>query len=203
MTHARPYHHGNLRAVLLDAAERSIEEHGAEQLSLRGLARTAGVSHAAPRSHFPDRQALLDALAERGFTRLAADMRDACGASGPAFDARLRAAATAYVAFAVRSPALLDLMNAAKPGGTAGPEAPAAAAMTVVRGLIGDAITSGALAPRDPDRYAFLLFAWVRGIAALVTGGTIGPGTADDLIADSVTAFIRGYAAGDEKGHSG
>jgi AcrR family transcriptional regulator len=75
MTAACPYHHGNLRAALLDAAECSVEEQGAEQLSLRELARAVGVSHAAPRSHFPDRQALLDALAERGFDRLAAAMR--------------------------------------------------------------------------------------------------------------------------------
>ncbi|MEW2235322.1 helix-turn-helix domain-containing protein, partial [Streptomyces sp. NPDC024062] len=68
-TGRRPYHHGNLRTDLLDAAERSLRAHGAEQLSLRDLARDVGVSHAAPRRHFADRRALLDALAESGFTR--------------------------------------------------------------------------------------------------------------------------------------
>jgi AcrR family transcriptional regulator len=194
-THARPYHHGNLRAALLDAAERSIEESGAEQLSLRELARTAGVSHAAPRSHFPDRQALLDALAERGFGRLAAEMRAACEASGPELDGRLRAVAAAYIAFAIRSPALLDVMNAAKPqDGEQGLPGAAADVMSLVRGLVADGISGGVLTARDPERYAFLLFAWVRGIAALVTSGLIGPDTADELTADSVTTFIRGSA---------
>ena len=66
----RPFHHGNLRTVLLDQAESAIREGGIDALSLRELAREAGVSHGAPRSHFIDRGALLDALAERGFLRL-------------------------------------------------------------------------------------------------------------------------------------
>ena len=62
----RPYHHGNLRSALLAAAERTVRERGVQELSLRELAREVGVSHGAPRRHFPDRQALLDALAESG-----------------------------------------------------------------------------------------------------------------------------------------
>jgi AcrR family transcriptional regulator len=195
MTRERPYHHGNLRAALLDAAERSVEELGVEQLSLRELARTLGVSHAAPRGHFPDRKALLDALAERGFDRLAAGMRDAYARSGPEFEARLRATAAAYVAFASGSPVLLDLMYAGKSRGAApGTQAAAAGAMSVVRSLIGEGIASGVLAPGDPERYAFLLFSWVRGIAALVASGIVRPDAVDELIADSVTTFIRGSA---------
>ena len=67
---ARPYHHGNLRTALLEAAERTLRERGVQALSLRELAREVGVSHGAPRRHFPDRQALLDALARAGFERL-------------------------------------------------------------------------------------------------------------------------------------
>ena len=62
----RPYHHGNLRAALLESAERTLSQSGASELSLRELARQVGVSHAAPRRHFADKQALLDALAEDG-----------------------------------------------------------------------------------------------------------------------------------------
>ena len=91
MEAARTYHHGNLRAALLDEAERSLSRRGASELSLRELARAVGVSHAAPRRHFPDKQALLDALAEDGFERLGRVLRDALAAAGPAFDARLRA----------------------------------------------------------------------------------------------------------------
>src|ERR1700686_3355801 len=93
----RPYHHGNLREALLQAAERTVRERGVQDLSLRELAREIGVSHAAPRRHFPDRQALLDALAEAGFARLGADLRTAGDRAGEDFQAKLRATAAAYL----------------------------------------------------------------------------------------------------------
>src|SRR3954451_16003211 len=82
----RPYHHGNLRTALLEAAERTLREGGAEKLSLRELAREVGVSHGAPRRHFPDRQALLDALSQAGFERLGAELRGAAAKSGDEFE---------------------------------------------------------------------------------------------------------------------
>ena len=97
---ARPYHHGNLRSALLSCAERTLSEHGAEQLSLRELARQVGVSHAAPRRHFADKQSLLDALAEDGFERLGRELRAAMEAAGSGFHARLLAFAQTYVRFA-------------------------------------------------------------------------------------------------------
>ena len=84
MTTARSYHHGNLRAALLERAEAVLAEGG--ELSLRELARQVGVSHAAPRRHFPDKQALLDALAMDGFERLGAELSAALAAA----DAGLR-----------------------------------------------------------------------------------------------------------------
>jgi AcrR family transcriptional regulator len=115
----RPYHHGNLRAALLGEAERTLREQGIDALSLRDLARQAGVSHAAPRRHFADRQALLDALAASGFVRLGDEVRAAIDAAGEDYQARLRAVATAYVRFATRDAALLELMFAAKNAGPA------------------------------------------------------------------------------------
>src|ERR1700681_1623646 len=110
----RPYHHGNLRAALLAQAERTVRERGVQDLSLRELAREVGVSHGAPRRHFPDRQALLDALAEAGFERLGGELRGAFDGAGDDFEARLRANAAAYVRFATRDAALLELMFAGK-----------------------------------------------------------------------------------------
>src|ERR1700736_4378582 len=92
----RPYHHGNLRAALLAQAERTVRERGVQDLSLRELAREVGVSHGAPRRHFPDRQALLDALAEAGFARLGAELRNAADGAGEDFDPRLQATAGDY-----------------------------------------------------------------------------------------------------------
>jgi AcrR family transcriptional regulator len=94
------YHHGNLRTALLEQAQLAVREHGVEQLSLRELARQVGVSHGAPRRHFSDRQALLDALAEAGFERLGAELARAVARAGDDFQARLTAIATAYVRFA-------------------------------------------------------------------------------------------------------
>src|ERR1700730_13911612 len=110
----RPYHHGTLRTALLAQAERTVRERGVQDLSLRELAREVGVSHGAPRRHFPDRQALLDALAESGFERLGSELRAAAAAAGEEFQARLHAIAAAYIRFATRDPELLELMFAAK-----------------------------------------------------------------------------------------
>ena len=112
----RPFHHGNLRAVLLEQAEAVLRERGIDALSLRELARGAGVSHGAPASHFIDRGALLDALAERGFIRLADEVRDAASRASGDYARTLHAAGVAYLRFALRE-ALLDLMFAAKADG--------------------------------------------------------------------------------------
>lgn len=110
---SRPFHHGNLRAVLLEQAERMLHENGVDGLSLRELAREAGVSHGAPRSHFIDRRALLDALAERGFQRLTERVAAAIAAPG-SFEERFRLVSRAYVDFGVDEAALMELMFAAK-----------------------------------------------------------------------------------------
>src|ERR1700736_2304387 len=103
----RPYHHGNLRTALLAQAERTVRDHGVQDLSLRELARQLGVSHGAPRRHFSDRQALLDALAEAGFARLGAELRSAADDAGADFEPRLMAIAAAYVRFATHDASLL------------------------------------------------------------------------------------------------
>jgi AcrR family transcriptional regulator len=121
VTSHRPYHHGDLRDELLQRAEQTLRESGAEQLSLRRLARDAGVSHSAPSRHFPDKQALLDALALSGFQRLGAHFR-AADADGLPFIERFRALARIYLQFAIDNPALLVLMFSRKHSPTAGGE---------------------------------------------------------------------------------
>jgi AcrR family transcriptional regulator len=88
----RNYHHGDLRRALLDAAWRLVAEKGLAALTLRELARAAGVSHAAPYHHFPSRTALLDALAEEGFAGLDRAMGEA--KAGPATGEQAAEAAT-------------------------------------------------------------------------------------------------------------
>src|SRR6476661_5605347 len=90
------YHHGDLKAVILAGAAGLVAERGADGISLRELARAAGVSHAAPAHHFTDRRGLFTALAAEGWRMLAAALTDA----RPEFTD----AATAYVRFALDHP---------------------------------------------------------------------------------------------------
>lgn len=189
----RPYHHGNLRAELLAEAERTLREQGIEALSLRDLARRAGVSHAAPRRHFADRQALLDALAETGFARLGELMRAAIAGAGEDYEAQLQAVATGYVRFAIHDPALLELMFAAKNAERSDAlRQTSTRVFTAFGDLIRQGQQAGALPPGDPERLRLLLIATLQGIAALVTSGRAQPGQVDALITDAVALFTRG-----------
>ena len=189
----RPYHHGNLRAALLAQAEETLRDQGLEGLSLRELARQTGVSHGAPRRHFADRQALLDALAESGFARLGAELRGAAESAGEGYEARLRATATAYVRFAIRDAALLELMFASKPHEQAGALHEAAdRAFSVILKLIEEGQSNAALEPGDPEHIGLLLFATMQGLAALVTAGIVAPEQVDSLVGDATARFLHG-----------
>jgi AcrR family transcriptional regulator len=189
----RPYHHGNLRTALLAEAQRTVRERGVQELSLRELARAVGVSHGAPRRHFPDRQALLDALAEAGFARLGAALRRAVDGAGEDFAARLRATAAAYVRFATRDAELLELMFAGKHREQSGILHEAAdRAFSVILELIEQGQADGALEPGDPERIGLVLFATIQGVATLVTGGMVDAEQLDELLADAVSHFLRG-----------
>lgn len=189
----RPYHHGRLRAALLAEAERTLREQGIEALSLRDLARQAGVSHAAPRRHFADRQALLDALAETGFARLGEEMRAAIDGAGEDYEAQLRAVAAGYVRFATRDPALVELMFTAKNSERSATLQEASARLFTAFGdLIRQGQRDGVLPPGDPERLRLLLIATLQGIATLVTSGRTQPGQTDALVTDAVTLFTHG-----------
>lgn len=191
-TDERPYHHGRLRAALLRAAEERLREHGADRLSLRDLAREIGVSHAAPRRHFPDRQALLDALAVAGFARLDIALRTAL-ADADDFPARVRAVATTYIRFATENAALLELMYAAKhrPGAEEILEA-ADVAFAVLSGLIVEGQGQAALQAGDPERVGMVLFATVHGIASMINADILRPEQIDELVETAVEQFLRG-----------
>lgn len=188
----QPFHHGNLRAVLLDRAEEMVRETGVEGLSLRELARQAGVSHGAPRSHFIDKQALLDALAERGFGRMADEVGAAIAGEPDDFDARMRAVARAYVRFAVTDAALMDLMFAAK---NADPPAGVLLAAERLFGILGGVVEagvrSGHLRSGDTWRTQLLLAALLQGVASLIGSRRITGEQGDELIADAIS-LLRG-----------
>jgi AcrR family transcriptional regulator len=193
----RPYHHGNLRPALLAAAERAIRERGVDQLSLRDLARRVGVSHGAPRRHFADRQALLDALAVGGFDRLGAALQDAVASAGDDFQARLQATGAAYIRFAIADAALLELMFTAKHRDPTAELAGAAErAFSVLLALIEQGQTIGALGAGDPERVCLVLFATIQGIASMVSAGMVPADQVDELTGDAIAHFLYGSRAG-------
>ncbi|HEY7775195.1 MAG TPA: TetR/AcrR family transcriptional regulator [Kineobactrum sp.] len=104
------YHHGNLRAALLDSAVSQLEELGTESLSLRALARGIGVSQTAPYRHFSDKSELLAAMATQGYRRLLARLEHAATTTEDCPRAQLAALAHAYVAYAGEYPHMFKLM---------------------------------------------------------------------------------------------
>lgn len=109
---AKRYHHGDLRRALVEAAERILENEGPSALSLRAVAREAGVSAAAPYHHFKDKNELLAAIAQEGFEHLAQAMREGA-ADEQEPRKRLNSLGVAYVCFARNNPALYTLMYGA------------------------------------------------------------------------------------------
>jgi AcrR family transcriptional regulator len=194
-TAARPYHHGNLREALLDAGERALESGGATNLSLRELARAVGVSHAAPRRHFADKQALLDALALAGFERLGTSL-DAAAAGGDDFPARLLSLARAYVGFATAHPALIELMFASKHEAGAPPELARAGERAFAPALqaVADGQASGAVVGGDTERIAKIAFALLQGLVAIAGNGLLDDTPLDDLLEDAMQRLVLGLA---------
>ena len=189
----RPYHHGSLRPALLAAAEQALDRGGVQALSLRELAREIGVSHAAPRRHFADKQALLDALAEEGFERLGQQMSAALEKAGPHFTPRLKALAHTYVRFATDRAALLELMYAGKhrPGAERLREA-ADRAFAAPLQLVTEAQEAGEIAADDVYRSGAVTIAAFQGIAAMANNGMLGDFPLEPLVDAAVALLLDG-----------
>ena len=167
------YHHVGLRTTLVRAALILLAEDGADAVSLRAVARRAGVSAMAPYRHYPDKEALLAAVAVQGFDGLR-DVLRAADEAAPAGQALVEQA-VAYVRYALENPALFRLMFGPKRVGTH-PELAAAgdAAYAVLAARV------AAEAPADADRDARALGCWslVHGLASLFLDGRISDKTA-------------------------
>jgi len=183
----RTYHHGNLRVTLLAHAERVLAEGG--ELSLRELARRAGVSHAAPRRHFADKQQLLDELALDGFRRLGAHLSAALDEAS--YDERMLAWARAYVHFASEHRALLDLMFAGKHRSAAMSEA-ANQAFASAFALFQEGQATGAIIAGDLERIATPALATFHGLAELINAGMLRAEDLDVLVADATERLALG-----------
>ncbi|MEO8812983.1 MAG: TetR/AcrR family transcriptional regulator [Caulobacteraceae bacterium] len=105
----RPYHHGDLSRALIQAGRRILEAEGPSALSLRAVAREAGVSPAAPYHHFKDKTDLLEAVAQEGWSELGAAIAEARAHAPDAANA-LTGIGVAYICFARENPALYRIM---------------------------------------------------------------------------------------------
>ena len=178
------YHHGDLEATLILTAGKMLEKEGVEALKLREVARRAGVSHNAPYRHFPQREALLAALAAEGFEWLRAAQRKATEAGG------MRAMGEAYVHFALAHPQRFRLMF----GGQISIARHARLREVASRAFDG---LSGALAARFPEARGAQdasVAAWslVHGLALLLMGERIAlRGRKREAFVRDVLASIR------------
>ena len=193
-TKTRPYHHGNLRQALLQAAETALEARGVTGLSLRELSRDLGVSHTSPRRHFADKQALVDALAQSGFQRLDAALAGAVKARTRNFAARLTNFAQAYIEFALKHPALWVLMLETKhrPGAPRELLDASDAAFSNGPALIRAGQAAGEIVPGDPARLSLTLGAALQGLVSISTQGKFKGIPLEDLVPGIVKHILAG-----------
>lgn len=166
---ARPYHHGDLRRVLIDAALQLAAE-GAE-VSVREAARRAAVSPGAPFRHFPNRDALMAAAAEEAQRRFRAEIETALAeapAAGPL--ARFRAFGLAYLRWAMRNPAHFEIISTGRyfaHGSSAGLTRDNAELIALTEAILAEAAERGLLRSADLKRIQLAGRALVYGFARM------------------------------------
>jgi len=167
VTSERPYHHGDLRRAVLDAAVAAIAEHGPGGVGMRDLARRVGVSHAGPVHHFRDKRGVLTAVAAEGFELLADHLAEARG--GDFVDV-----GAAYVQFAVERRAHFevmfrpDLYHADDPAVVAG------------QGRAREVLYGGVARQAEPEVAAVAAWSIVHGFATLWNAGALTSDLGDD-----------------------
>jgi AcrR family transcriptional regulator len=171
------YQHGDLREALVQAGLKLLSEDGLAGLSLRAAAQLAGVSHAAPYRHFRDKQALVAAIAERGFRMLTASMRaELARCTSTDAQERLGALGAGYVKFATKDPAYLQVIFGGVHGTGEVPPALSAAgdeAYGTLRAVVESGIATGQLRNGDPDQLSLACWSLVHGLSTLLINGAI------------------------------
>lgn len=177
------YHHGDLRASLLRSALELLEASGAEELSLRAVARRAGVSPNAPYNHYADKNALLAALATQGFEQLRQRVASAAGAARPGGE--ISAITLAAVHHALEHPALFRLMV----GHVCSTDPATRAASDAVKAVVAEALD---LTPGDAKGDALCTGIWAltQGLSVLLVDGALTP-PQDVDIDEFVTSIVE------------
>jgi AcrR family transcriptional regulator len=182
-----PYHHGDLRRAVLDAALDVIATSGPSAISLRDLARRAGVSHAAPAHHFKDKAGLLTAIAVEGHEMLADSLAEAIAESRTALvDLGVR-----YVRFALEHPAHFEVMYRPDLYHRKAPELIAARERT--GGMLRGTMEAMSEDTTGPDTGLAQLAAWsvAHGFATLTRGGNLDRTIGDQDPTDVFRALTK------------
>jgi AcrR family transcriptional regulator len=198
MANDPPYHHGDLRRVLIETGLSLIAESGARAFTMREVARRAGVSHNAPYRHFASRDDLIAAIATEGFERLSAAIRKG-GSKGGTAVARLIKGSSAYISFANRWPSYYEVMFSPALQKDAYPECAEAAeeSFSVLVRAIEDCQQNGSVRTGDSRSLARILWALLHGIAELSNAGQFSLGRAGSVTAfgkQAVTEMLAGIA---------
>lgn len=187
----RGYHHGDLQAALIRAAGKILEKEGVETLSLREVARRAGVSHNAPYRHFAEREGLLAELAAEGFEMLGQVQREAAKAGG------LRAMGEAYVHFALAHPQRFRLMFGGQLSIAKHPRLREVATKTF--GVLSGALSAAVPEAKGARDASIAAWALVHGLAQLLLGDRIASaarqGRDDAAFVREVLSSVRFAAA--------
>ena len=185
----------DVRATLVAAAAALIEELPESQVSLRAVARRAGVSHAAPAHYFPSRTDLMAAGLAEGFDALTARMVAGRDAAGDDPWERLKAIGLGYIAFALERPRTYTMMF--QPGYITGPDTVMARAGARCRDVLTLAVAE-TRRPEGVDHDLGVAFAWmnVHGFVSLLTSGMLDCGPAEGLnptseMADRLLSLMR------------
>jgi len=195
MPHTKPYHHGNLRESLLEAAVRLIAEVGPAGFNLREVARRAGVSHNAPYRHFRDKGELLAEVAAQGFRELNAAMLE-----GAAWETtpigKLKRSGCAYVAFALHRPEhFVAMFDAPAPAADPACKLAGEEAFATLVGFIDLCQHGGELPAGDTEYRALLAWALVHGIAKLAVANRLPFRSQDDILRFAVSAIDASIAS--------
>jgi AcrR family transcriptional regulator len=193
------YHHGALRETLLDATLQLIEADGIGSVSLRRVAREAGVSPGAPYYHFADRAELLAALSARGYQLLADELAAARAGIGPPLRA-LAGLLRGYVTFARREPGYFRLMFRPELSGAGQyPALKAAehAAQEQLEAAVASCVDAGIIEANQAGTLAVAAWSLAHGLASLWLDGQLQEEYDDpEVIAAQITALVESAFSG-------
>ncbi len=182
---------------IVQASVQLIEEAGVGALSMREVARRAGVSHQAPYHHFEDREAILGAIAQEGFRMMSAAFEQVLTAEPPSLRGRITSALHTYVEFALQNPAHFRVMfrpELVKLENCPGAQAEGDRAFTILQQLVDETVSLGV--PAHPSKDALLLVFWsvAHGFACLALDGPLTHKTPEaeraQQLREVTTAFV-------------